>query len=74
MTYSKTLLFCYIYNNGKFNLDFTGASSGGGKALALKFAKNNWKVAISARREELLKDIEKSNQKYKIFQTRYKKC
>ena len=38
----------------------TGASSGIGKALALKFAKNNWKVAISARREELLKDIEKS--------------
>ena len=34
----------------------TGASSGIGKALALKFAKNNWKVAISARREELLKD------------------
>ena len=33
----------------------TGASSGIGKALALKFAKNNWKVAISARREELLK-------------------
>ena len=32
----------------------TGASSGG-KALALKFAKNNWKVAISARREELLR-------------------
>ena len=27
----------------------TGASSGIGKALALKFAKENWKCAISAR-------------------------
>jgi short-subunit dehydrogenase len=35
----------------------TGASSGIGKALALKFAKNNWKVAISARREVLLNEI-----------------
>jgi NAD(P)-dependent dehydrogenase (short-subunit alcohol dehydrogenase family) len=32
----------------------TGASSGIGKALALKFAKENWKVAVSARRKELL--------------------
>ena len=30
----------------------TGASSGIGKATAEKFAKENWKVAISARREE----------------------
>ena len=29
----------------------TGASSGIGKALALKFAKEGWKVAISASRE-----------------------
>jgi len=35
----------------------TGASSGIGKALAVKFAKENWKVAISARREKLLNDI-----------------
>ena len=35
----------------------TGASSGIGKALALKFAKKNWKVAISARREVLLNEI-----------------
>jgi len=35
----------------------TGASSGIGKALALKFAKENWQVAISARRKELLNEI-----------------
>ena len=37
----------------------TGASSGIGKAVAEKFAKENWKVAISARREELLNEIAK---------------
>jgi NAD(P)-dependent dehydrogenase (short-subunit alcohol dehydrogenase family) len=35
----------------------TGASSGIGKALALKFAKENWLVAISARRKELLDEL-----------------
>jgi len=35
----------------------TGASSGIGKALAEKFAQENWKVAISARRETLLNEI-----------------
>ena len=30
----------------------TGASSGIGKSLAIKFAENGWKVAISARRVE----------------------
>ena len=35
----------------------TGASSGIGKALALKFAKENWKVAVSARRKELLDEL-----------------
>ena len=35
----------------------TGASSGIGKALALKFAKENWKVAVSARRNELLDQL-----------------
>jgi short-subunit dehydrogenase len=34
-----------------------GASSGIGKALAEKFAFENWKVAISARRENLLNEI-----------------
>tara|TARA_B110000971_G_scaffold72299_1_gene74217 strand:+ start:1776 stop:2528 length:753 start_codon:yes stop_codon:yes gene_type:complete len=35
----------------------TGASSGIGKALALKFAKENWKVAVSARRKSLLDQL-----------------
>jgi|TARA_B110000902_G_scaffold252833_1_gene314731 NAD(P)-dependent dehydrogenase (short-subunit alcohol dehydrogenase family) len=35
----------------------TGASSGIGKALALKFAEENWQVAISARRKELLDEL-----------------
>ncbi len=39
----------------------TGASSGIGKAVAEKFAKENWKVAISARREELLNDMAKNS-------------
>ena len=37
----------------------TGASSGIGKAVALKFAKENWKVAISARRSDLLNELGK---------------
>ena len=39
----------------------TGASSGIGKSLAIKFAENGWKVAISARRVEKLKEICKIN-------------
>ena len=35
----------------------TGASSGIGRALAIKFAKQGWQVAISARRENLLKEL-----------------
>ena len=38
----------------------TGASSGIGKAVAEKFAKENWKVAISARRENLLNEMAKN--------------
>ena len=34
----------------------TGGSTGIGKALAIKFAKEGWNVAISARRENLLKE------------------
>ena len=39
----------------------TGASSGIGRALALKFAKEGWQVAASARRENLLHDLNKEN-------------
>ena len=35
----------------------TGASTGIGKALAIKFSNHGWKVAISARRENLLNEI-----------------
>ena len=37
----------------------TGASSGIGKALAIKFANEGWQVAASARRENLLQDLNK---------------
>ena len=47
----------------------TGASSGIGKALALKFAKEGWKVAISARRENLLNEISKSNENICLLYT-----
>ena len=40
----------------------TGGSTGIGKALALKFANNGWNVVVSARRENLLRELEKSNQ------------
>ena len=55
----------------------TGASSGIGKSLALKFAKEGWNVAISARRENLLNEISESNEKIKSFPldvTDKKKC
>ena len=39
----------------------TGASSGIGKALAIKFAKEGWQVAASARRENLLKELSSQN-------------
>ena len=45
----------------------TGASSGIGKSLALKFAQEGWKVAISARRENLLDEISKSNENISAF-------
>ena len=38
----------------------TGASSGIGKAVAEKFAKEGWKVAVSARRKELLDELAKN--------------
>ena len=45
----------------------TGASTGIGKALAEKYSKENWKVAISARRENLLNEIEKNNENITAF-------
>ena len=45
----------------------TGGSSGIGKALAYKFANEGWQVAISARREELLNKISKSNNNIHSF-------
>ena len=38
----------------------TGASSGIGRAVAEKFAKEGWKVAVSARREEILNEMSKN--------------
>ena len=38
----------------------TGASSGIGKAVAEKFAKEGWRVAVSARRKEILDDMAKN--------------
>ena len=45
----------------------TGASSGIGKALAIKFAENNWLVAASARRESLLNELKQINQNIHPF-------
>tara|TARA_Y100000816_G_scaffold158085_1_gene112886 strand:+ start:520 stop:1281 length:762 start_codon:yes stop_codon:yes gene_type:complete len=39
----------------------TGGSTGIGKAVAIKFANEGWNVAISARRENLLKEISDNN-------------
>jgi short-subunit dehydrogenase len=40
----------------------TGASTGIGKAVATKFAKNGWIVAASARRENLLNELKEINE------------
>ena len=45
----------------------TGGSTGIGKALAIKFANEGWNVAISARREALLKEIEENHQNISSF-------
>ena len=45
----------------------TGASSGIGKATAIKFAKEGWQVAASARRENLLEDLNKNYQNIHSF-------
>ena len=45
----------------------TGASSGIGRSLALKFANEGWQVAASARREDLLNQLSESNQNISPF-------
>ena len=45
----------------------TGGSTGIGKALATKFANEGWNVAISARRESLLKEISNNHQNISSF-------
>ena len=45
----------------------TGASSGIGKSLAIKFASEGWQVAASARREDLLNQLSDSNQNIASF-------
>ena len=55
----------------------TGASSGIGKALAIKFAEKGWIVAESARRENLLKELQNINQNiypYPLDVTDIEKC
>ena len=53
--------------NEKKVIWITGASSGIGKALALKFANEGWIVAASARRENLLHDLNKENSNIHSF-------
>ena len=45
----------------------TGGSTGIGKALAIKFANEGWNVAISARRENLLKEISETYEDIHYF-------
>jgi Short-chain alcohol dehydrogenase of unknown specificity len=45
----------------------TGGSTGIGKALAIKFSNEGWNVAISARRENLLKEISNQYKDIKSF-------
>ena len=56
--------------NEKKVIWITGASSGIGKALALEFANEGWIVAASARRENLLQDLNKEKFEYSLFSFR----
>jgi len=49
------------------NIWITGASSGIGKALAIKFATEGWQVAASARRENLLQELNSNNSNIHSF-------
>ena len=53
--------------NDKKVIWVTGASSGIGKALSIKFAQEGWIVAASARREGLLQELTKINQNIHSF-------
>ena len=54
-------------NENSKKIWITGASSGIGKATAIKFAKEGWQVAASARRENLLEDLNKNYQNIHSF-------
>ena len=45
----------------------TGGGTGIGKAVAIRFANQGWKVAISGRRENILKEVEDINPNIKSF-------
>ena len=47
-------------NENQKKIWITGASSGIGKAVAEKFANEGWRVAVSARRKELLDQLAKN--------------
>ena len=49
------------------NIWITGASSGIGKALAIKFVNEGWQVAASARRENLLQELNSKNSNIHSF-------
>ena len=49
------------------NVWITGASSGIGKALAIKFVNEGWQVAASARRENLLQELNSNNSNIHSF-------
>ena len=53
--------------NDKKVIWITGASSGIGKALSIKFAQEGWIVAASARREGLLQELTKIDQNIHSF-------
>ena len=53
--------------NDKKVIWITGASSGIGRSLALKFAKEGWTVAASARRENLLQELHTENENIHSF-------
>ena len=48
-------------NENQKKVWITGASSGIGKAVAEKFAKEGWQVAVSARRKEILDEMAKDH-------------